>query len=496
MKNRIILTRAPQRNPQKRETTAIRRWSFTIFFLSYFLFNNTLLYARTELDNLSGPQSLLAVFETLGIKSDLDEIKKLSGYDEVKGTTLNGLSKAAEAKGLSALQIKMDFKELSKLKMPVIIYLWDDSFKAINRFDQDKVEVINSDKESIWISKIFLNNVYSGLALLISNDKKNFPESETRGPDIKFDEYVYHFGIVKGWEMEDKKLEHIFKFKNMGSKELVISRVRSSCGCTAAILSDKKIAPGGEGEIKASFNIVGRIGNQSTSVRVFSNDPTTPIVTLQIKAVIRENKIQIIPPIVNFGDVNRKFLSPIKVNLISPEGGEFDIIKIESSSKYVSTVVSENKEGDLKGFELEINISPNIPISELNEKVIIYTSSKEYSEIAIPVKGNIKGDIELRPSKFFFGLAGEMRESKIVISNTGTKPLTIEKIENPLGFVSVEIITDIEGKKYTLIANLRENTPPLNIKGNIIVYTSDPEQSKIEIPVYCLASASDTMYKK
>ncbi|HDZ26388.1 MAG TPA: DUF1573 domain-containing protein, partial [Candidatus Aminicenantes bacterium] len=67
-----------------------------------------------------------------------------------------------------------------------------------------------------------------------------------KGPKLKFREESKDFGKVKQGEV----LTHVFVFKNEGDETLVIKRVKTSCGCTAALLSKKEIAPGAEGEIK------------------------------------------------------------------------------------------------------------------------------------------------------------------------------------------------------------------------------------------------------
>ena len=54
------------------------------------------------------------------------------------------------------------------------------------------------------------------------------PASAGKTTTIKFDESSYNWGSID----EGKKMEHIFKFKNTGSNDLVISEAHGSCGCT------------------------------------------------------------------------------------------------------------------------------------------------------------------------------------------------------------------------------------------------------------------------
>ena len=62
-----------------------------------------------------------------------------------------------------------------------------------------------------------------------------------------------------------------YRFKNSGTKPLVIERVQPGCGCTVADYPKEPIAPGQEGEIRAEFNTQGREGVQKKNITVYAN---------------------------------------------------------------------------------------------------------------------------------------------------------------------------------------------------------------------------------
>jgi uncharacterized cupredoxin-like copper-binding protein len=84
---------------------------------------------------------------------------------------------------------------------------------------------------------------------------------------IKFQESTHDFGTIK----EGEKLEHIFKFENIGKKSLTIANVMTTCGCTATHWTKKVLAPGEKGEITVRFDTKGKIGQQTKIVTVISN---------------------------------------------------------------------------------------------------------------------------------------------------------------------------------------------------------------------------------
>lgn len=73
----------------------------------------------------------------------------------------------------------------------------------------------------------------------------------------------------------------VFKFKNTGDAPLVISKVKSSCGCTVPEWTDKPVAPGESGEIKVKYDTQ-RVMPIRKTITVTSN-AETPTVALKIK---------------------------------------------------------------------------------------------------------------------------------------------------------------------------------------------------------------------
>jgi uncharacterized cupredoxin-like copper-binding protein len=103
-----------------------------------------------------------------------------------------------------------------------------------------------------------------------------------KGPKIVFKNEKWNFGKIK--QGMDPSYE--FVFKNEGDATLNIGNVETSCGCAAALVSDKKIGPGKSGKIKVTFNSRGYAGEVVKSVYVDSDDPVNPRVELKIEAAV------------------------------------------------------------------------------------------------------------------------------------------------------------------------------------------------------------------
>ena len=105
------------------------------------------------------------------------------------------------------------------------------------------------------------------------------------GAKIFFPETQHDFGKVP----EGKKVEYTFKFENKGTQALVIKDVKTSCGCTAAVVSNSTIKPGEAGSIKVDFDTKSRQGRNSKSITVISNDTKEPNKVLTIYADVQKN---------------------------------------------------------------------------------------------------------------------------------------------------------------------------------------------------------------
>jgi len=77
----------------------------------------------------------------------------------------------------------------------------------------------------------------------------------------------YNFGKITDGE----KVEYSYRFKNTGTKPLVIQDASASCGCTVPQKPEKPILPGETGFIKIVFDSKGRVGNAYKTVTVLSN---------------------------------------------------------------------------------------------------------------------------------------------------------------------------------------------------------------------------------
>ncbi|MGD2035359.1 MAG: DUF1573 domain-containing protein [Bacteroidales bacterium] len=118
-----------------------------------------------------------------------------------------------------------------------------------------------------------------------------FTYSCSQTPAVKEDKSVFGPAMeFTGTESEFRVIEQggngIFEFDltNTGTEPLILSNVRSSCGCTVPEWPKEPINPGESAVIKAKYD-TRRIGQFSKSISVYSNASETPVI-LRIKGKV------------------------------------------------------------------------------------------------------------------------------------------------------------------------------------------------------------------
>ena len=102
--------------------------------------------------------------------------------------------------------------------------------------------------------------------------------SQNKKAIITFEKTVIDYGTV------DKGANGVrdFVFTNTGDAPLIISNVKSTCGCTIPKKPEKPILPGESDKIQVKYD-TNRIGVFRKTITVNTNAPSSPIIALKIK---------------------------------------------------------------------------------------------------------------------------------------------------------------------------------------------------------------------
>lgn len=111
--------------------------------------------------------------------------------------------------------------------------------------------------------------------------------SQEMKPEISFEKTVIDYGTVNKGDNGVRE----FVFKNSGNAPLIISNVKSTCGCTIPKKPEKPILPGESEKIQVKYDTK-RVGFIRKSITVTSNAASSPTTILKIKGQVVDNNQQ------------------------------------------------------------------------------------------------------------------------------------------------------------------------------------------------------------
>jgi hypothetical protein len=135
----------------------------------------------------------------------------------------------------------------------------------------------------LFFSAIIITTLLAGC---INNDVKTSKTASVLTDSVNFTTIEWldstkDFGKIN----EGEKIPVSFRFKNSGTKPLVIREAHASCGCTVVDKPEKPFAPGEQGEIKAIYNSEGHEGVQNKTITVSTNTPDTKELKFSLEVV-------------------------------------------------------------------------------------------------------------------------------------------------------------------------------------------------------------------
>ncbi len=101
---------------------------------------------------------------------------------------------------------------------------------------------------------------------------------------IEFESETIDYGTIE----KGSDGVRVFKFKNTGDAPLIVSDVKSSCGCTVPKKPTEPILPGKNGEIEVKYD-TNRVNPIRKTITVTSN-AVNQTVALKIKGTVIESK--------------------------------------------------------------------------------------------------------------------------------------------------------------------------------------------------------------
>ena len=188
---------------------------------------------------------------------------------------------------------------------------------------------------------------------------------------------------------QGETVRHTFSFSNQGDEPLNIEKVKSSCGCTAALLSAKTLAPGESGELQANFDSTRFSGAVTKTISLYSNDPTQPVMQLQVKGIVRE-ALSVVPAQINLGAVTTGKTAVAQATLKNQSDSDLRLENVQTSSPDLVVKLSEGTLPAGQSTVMEIQLTSKPGQNGFSGYVVIPAQGTLKSDLRIPVQASIR----------------------------------------------------------------------------------------------------------
>jgi len=233
---------------------------------------------------------------------------------------------------------------------------------------------------AIFVSGVPAQDIDKGAAII-----KVDPASRAR---IKFIENYWDFGsIPKG-----SGVYHGFALTNIGSDTLVITRVKPTCGCTAAPLSSDRVAPGDTAEISVSLNTRKLQGKVKKYVNVDCNDPVNPYYKITFDAFVDNPDQKIIsdPLVADFGEFKNGKNAQITLTIMNKDSSSVDLLVVNKPpDNILITSFGKNRLSSEESTTFNLEITAELEPGPFASTVTLEAKGRPESRMSVPIKGTV-----------------------------------------------------------------------------------------------------------
>lgn len=302
------------------------------------------------------------------------------------------------------------------------------------------------------------------------------PEVSTR-PRLVLPETSWQAGSVRRGTL----VEHDFQLKNAGDASLLITRIRSSCGCMSAHVSSELIGPGEAASLHVVFDTKGRQGTQRMTVDLFSNDPDGRSSQVTLSAEVY-SPVHTDTSVLYFLDVPMGETAKHTVRLLNDENGPVEVRNLKCTLPFVEVTASPNT-SVANMIEIGVTLKTDAPVGSFAGYVTMETNDTKDPERSIRISGRVRGDVAVSPSRLQV-----TRDSRfpaaVNLRRDLCKRFEVLSTEAREGKVHVRIQTIKEGEAYRIdVIPSDSSTTGRTSSDLILIHTDCERQPLIEIPI-------------
>ena len=282
-------------------------------------------------------------------------------------------------------------------------------------------------------------------------------------PIINFAKVKHDYGNL---QQKNGPAKYVFRYTNTGGKPVIISDVKSSCGCTTPSWSKAPIAPGQKGFVEVVYDPRNRPGRFSKTITITSNASNSPVVlSISGNVLEKQNSIAETYPqkvgdllidkvYLNFGNIYNDETKVQTFKIYNPTTSDMKLSAYKSKLDYATvtfspTVLKPKQSGKITvKFEgakvndwdyvrglIYLNINgTRITSKRLQVSAIVKERFTQIQRMSPP-------EITFDSKNFDFGTIkeGDVIEHVFTFKNTGKTDLIIRKTKTSCGCTAVSL---------------------------------------------------------
>lgn len=307
------------------------------------------------------------------------------------------------------------------------------------------------------------------------------PTSETttaKGPVAVVDEETHDFGEV--WV--NNQIQHAFTITNKGDAPLQITKVKPSCGCTAAGKHPNTLAPGESGKFPFSLNTARISGKFTKSIVITTNDPKNQQMRLMLTGKVKHH-VDIEPKIAQFGRVQEDSVLTRKITLTNNTETPLTVsINKSESLGCFSADIQETNPGQT--FEITVTAQPPYKDGINRATLKIETNNDKQKTLEVICMATLPQRLEIRPDRIQLAPQSKSPTTRrVTLTNNGQELITVKSAKATDDKITVETKEIEAGKRYEFAVQVPADYEPPTPDTAVVVTTDDAKSPELRIPI-------------
>lgn len=364
------------------------------------------------------------------------------------GHSLKELAGALRALGLEAQGRKESLASFLAGEGVRIVQLTDpDHFIVAVRCGPQRISLFDDRGRHQHALVSALQQRWTGNVLHVTRPAEEAKVAAASQPRLRFSTLFLDLGDIPV-TAPGQSVEFVFPLRNMGSAELQVKKVHTTCACLSAKKPEQTIPPGGQADIVLQYAVEGNRRAFVHEAVVETNDPAWPTVVLRA-AGNTFTQVAMIPAALNLGEVPCG--KPVRRHLLATYSGDEPLTLTTLTSDVPGLELTLKDIADRRIMEeiwprshgrvrfpkppavIEAIITPTIKtLGPIKGQITVGTAIPHFERLTIPVTGEVVPPVAAAPRMISFGevLPGGRVERAVRLYSLTERPFRVLAAEH------------------------------------------------------------------